>query len=258
MIERRVRAIVEYDGAAYAGFQRQAAQPSIQGAIERSVHLATGSDIRIVGAGRTDAGAHALGQVIAFSLDTRLDDATLLRAVNAHLPHDIGLRSLETVGDDFHPRFNAQSREYNYLVLNRPTRSPLWRGRAYHVRHPLELDSMRRAALQLVGCHDFIGFTASEAGEVGSAGRPRSTIRVMYASSVDRCGELIRFCFRGTAFMKHMIRTIVGSLLVVGAGRMAEDEIGLILRTGERERAGPCVPAHGLYLVRVHYTTESL
>ncbi|HZT95360.1 MAG TPA: tRNA pseudouridine(38-40) synthase TruA [Chloroflexota bacterium] len=247
-----MRATVEYDGANYAGFQWQPALPNVQGTLERAVEGATGCRTRVVGAGRTDRGAHAVGQVIAFDVDTRLDNSVLVRALNAHLPADIALTSLNTVAEDFHPRFDAAEREYHYLVLNRPARSPHWRGRAHHVPQALNLEAMRQAAASLVGRHDFSSFTSASADE--AEGRNRS--RTLRDIDIKQEGEIVRFRFIGDAFMRHMVRTIVGVLLQVGMGMMPVEQVRGILEQRDRRLAGEGVPAWGLYLMRVSYPDE--
>ena len=240
---------MEYDGTTFAGFQWQANLPSIQGALESAVSKATGESPRITAAGRTDAGAHAFGQVIAFTLDSRLDDATLLNAMNAYLPEQVALRSLETVDADFDPRRWARTREYNYLVLNCPTRSPLWHERAHHVRTPLDLDAMRQASVHFFGVHDFSAFaTPSDGGD--------SAVREIFSIEISRDGDLIAFRIVGNAFLQHMIRTLVGALVQVGEGKYSPDHVDTILKSQDRRNAPPPVPACGLYLMNVTYGKE--
>jgi tRNA pseudouridine38-40 synthase len=242
-----VKAIVEYDGGGYAGFQRQPHLPTIQAALESAVNGATQNDVAVIGAGRTDSSAHATGQVVAFTLDTRLGDEPLMRAVNAHLPNDIAIQSLSTVHDAFHPRFDAVTREYHYLVLNRAIASPLWNGRAYHVPYSLDIERMRRAACSLVGEHDFAAY-ASVSGETG-----RHTVRTLNYLDITIEADIVRFRFAGNAFMQHMIRTIVGTLLLVGDARAEVSHVREVLDSRDRANAAASVPAHGLYLIKVNY-----
>lgn len=237
---------MEYDGSAFVGFQRQSELPSVQGALETAIHAGTGFHAHVTAAGRTDSGAHAAGQVISFAVDTKLDDPTLLRAVNAHLSDDVALQSLTTTDDEFDPRRTAISREYHYLVLNRAMPSPLWRGRVHIVRSPLDVDAMCSAATALVGVHDFSAFATPATPD----GIP---VREIHRLDVAREDELITFRVAGSGFMQHMIRTIVGSLLQVGEGRNDPSEVAAILRSRDRKRAAPPVPACGLYLVNVTY-----
>jgi len=241
-----VKAVVEYDGGAYAGFQRQASLPTIQGALEEAITAATGGSVRASAASRTDAGAHARGQVVSFLTDTRLDDPTLLRALNAHLPRDIVIQSLQTVDVSFDPRRQALRREYHYLVVSRPVSAPLWSGRAYVISKQLDLPLMRAAAQHLVGIHDFASF-GTPAMQGGC------TVREIFHLRVVSEGELIRFEIVGSGFLQHMIRSIVGTLLDVGSGRIGPETMRDVLESRDRRRAAPPAPAHGLYLVSVLY-----
>ena len=250
MSERRIKAIVEYDGANYSGFQRQSTLPSIQGALESALESATGAPSRVSGAGRTDAGAHARGQVVSCLTDTRLDDVTLLRALNAHLPDDIAVQALDTVDSSFDPRRDAVRRRYDYLVVVRPTRSPLWRGRAFNVNRPLDVESMQAAADVLVGVNDFAAFGAPTAD--GGC-----TVRELFSLRVIAEGEVVRFEFVGSSFLKQMIRSIVGTLLEVGQGRLQANDLQSILDSRDRSRAAAPVPAAGLYLEHVTYGPNS-
>jgi len=191
-----------------------------------------------------------LGQVIAFAVDTRLDDSTLLAAINAHLPGDIALQSLSTTNPGFDPRRSATRREYHYLVVNRSTQAPLLRGRAHWVRSRLDLRAMRAAAQTLVGIHDFSAFATPAASD----GMP---VREIYDLDVASESDLVRFRVVGSGFMQHMIRTIVGTLLLVGSGNLEPAEIGSILASRDRNRSANPVPAHGLYLVSVSYDDSS-
>lgn len=244
--------MVEYDGRAYTGFQSQKSSPTIQAALQMAIEKATGEAGQVSAAGRTDSGAHAAGQVISCDVETRLDDAVLLRAINAHLPYDVAIQSLSTVDSTFDPRRQALSREYHYLVVNRPTRSPLWNDRAFHYRRPLTESRMQMAAGYLVGVHDFSSF-ASRSKDSFDPEYPPSPIREIYQLKVLRDGDIIRFRIVGSGFMQHMIRSIVGTLLLVGDGTVEPEDIDVILKSRDRSRSGPPVPAHGLYLMKVEY-----
>lgn len=246
MTERRIKAIVEYSGANYSGFQRQSELASVQGVLEMAAAATLGQASRVTAAGRTDAGAHALGQVISFTADSRLDDQTMLRAINAHLPCDVALQSLATVEPEFDPRRHATGREYHYLVLRRAVPSPLWEGRAHRVGRLLDVTAMRAAASILVGAHDFGAFGLPEA--LGS-----STVREIFRFEVVEQDELLRFEIYGSGFMRHMIRAVIGTLLEVGVGRLKEADITALLSARTGKRSAPPVPAHGLYLVNVTY-----
>ncbi len=216
--------------------------PTVQGELERALGRVCGEPVRVVGAGRTDAGVHATGQVISFRGATGLDDVTLARAVNALLPDDIALSSLERVGDDFHARFSATSRAYEYRLRTGSERRPLERAREHWSPRPLDLDAMRAAARSLLGRRDFSAFAAGEGGA-----------RTIRRADWRREGSLLRFQIEADAFLRGMVRAIVGTLLWVGRGKMGVDEFARIVAAGDRSAAGPSAPAHGLCLVAVQY-----
>jgi tRNA pseudouridine38-40 synthase len=244
-----VKAIVEYDGTRYVGFQRQSQRPSIQGALENAIAVATGTPNRVTAAGRTDAGAHAWAQVVSFTTNTRLDDVTLTRALNAHLSSDIAVRSIETVDSSFDPRRQAVKREYHYLVVRRG-KAPLWHGRAHRIDHPLNIEDMRIASRHLVGIHDFAAF-----GSPSMSGG--ATIREIFDIRIIEDGEMIRFEFDGSSFLRHMIRSMVGTLLDVGSCRLKPSAVQTILASRDRRQAAAPVPACGLYLMNVTYGHEA-
>lgn len=242
---RTVRATVEYDGAAFRGFQRQRSARTVQGALEAAILAATGDEVTVAGAGRTDSGVHAEGQVIAFGTPTRLDDATLLKALNAHLPADVAVRELATAARDFDPRRDATARVYEYRIEQRPVRPVLDRGRAWHVAQPLDLVRMRRAATHLVGTHDFDAFTS---------GAQASTQREVFAIEVWRKGTSIFVRIAANAFLYRMVRRIVGTLVCAGRGEIDPADIAALLRPASRAEIRTTAPAHGLTLLRVDYS----
>jgi tRNA pseudouridine38-40 synthase len=244
-------AVVEYDGSSYFGFQRQMAKPSVQAALERAVQLVTREESAVTGAGRTDAGAHAKGQVVSFLTTTRLGDATLLRALNARLPRDVAVQSLCTVPESFHPRYQAIEREYHYLVLIRATPSPLWQGRAYHVNQALDIAAMRAAAKVLTGTNDFASFASSSAS--GRTG----TVRDLRSLEIRPEEDVIRLVFRGSGFLHHMIRSIVGTLVQVGQGRLRCADVARLLQARDHSTTPAPAPACGLYLMKVSYDRGS-
>jgi tRNA pseudouridine38-40 synthase len=246
---RTVRATVEYDGAGFQGFQRQRTSRTVQGELESAIEAATGVRATVAGAGRTDSGVHALGQVIAFEADTRLDDLTLHRAINAHLPTDVALLELTTAKPGFDPRREAESRTYQYRIEQRSVRSVLDRLRAWHVAQPLDLARMRIAAAQMVGCHDFDAFTA---------GPQSGTRREVYALEVWREGTTIYVRIAANAFLYRMVRRIVATLVRAGRGEIDASDVETLLRPASRSAVRGTAPAHGLTLVRVEYpVTES-
>jgi len=240
-----LRAVVEYDGTRYAGFQRQKREITVQEEIEKALASVTQEQTKIVGAGRTDAGVHATGQVISFSTGWKRPLSELQRAVNALLPFDIAIFELSEVPLDFHARKSALSRRYRYTIFNRPLRSPLSRLYAYHWVGGLDLEAMKEALEHLIGVHDFASF--------GRA-RPRgSTVRQMVEVDCRREGDYIYIDLEANAFLKGMVRTIVGTLLLVGRGELSPQGFKEVLEAKDRSRAGDPLPAHGLCLTGVSY-----
>ena len=231
-----------YDGTAYAGFQVQPNAPTVQGELERILAVICGEPVRITGAGRTDAGVHATGQVMDLRTTSGLGQEELERGVNALLPEDIAISELEPAEDSFHARFSATGRTYEYRIRNAAVRDPLWTRREHW--HPGELDlaAMRAAAAQLVGRHDFAAFSAGESGE-------RTVKRAEWVSE----GSVLRFEIESDAFLRGMVRGIVGTLLWAGRGKLTVERFGEVLVARDRALAGPSAPAKGLCLVAVRY-----
>jgi len=233
---------VAYEGTAYAGFQIQPNAPTVQGQLERVLAVICGEPVRVTGAGRTDAGVHATGQVIDLRTTSGLGTGELERGVNALLPEDIAVSELEAAEDSFHARFSATGRTYEYRIRNAAVRDPLWTRREHW--HPGELDvaAMRAAAAQLVGRHDFAAFAAGESGE-------RTVKRAEWISE----GNVLRFEIEADAFLRGMVRGIVGTLLWAGRGKLTVERFAEVMRARERGLAGPSAPAKGLCLVAVRY-----
>lgn len=242
--------VLEYDGTAYHGFQKQAGASTIQGELERALRRLTGQAVRTVGASRTDAGAHAFGQVASFYTTASFPPSTWVRALDFYLPQDIVVVEAREMDETFHARRSATSREYSYRVWNRPAASPFWRRYAYHFPYALDLEPMKEATAALVGIHDFTAF-ASVKGTQG-----RSARRRLMQASVQRDGDIVDFWFVGDAFLPQQVRTMVGTLLEVGARRTEPQEMHRLLESGERLQAGPTAPACGLCLVRVNYPSS--
>jgi len=244
-MERRYRATVEYDGCDYLGFQIQARGRTIQGELEKALERVTQEPARVIGAGRTDAGVHALGQVIAFNSTWRHSPPELQRALNAVLPPEIAISELDPARSEFHPRYDALWRQYRYTIINQPVRSPLWQRYACHVPAALDVAAMQAASRELLGVHDFAAF-----------GRPmheESTRRqVLQAEWVAEDRRLV-FTITANAFLYRMVRNIVGSLLRVGRGELAAAEMAALLQAPDRAAAGPPAPARGLCLMKVAY-----
>lgn len=241
----RYRATVEYDGCDFLGFQCQARGRTVQGELEEAIQRVTQQQVRISAAGRTDAGVHAIGQVVAFSVEWRHALGDLQRALNAVLPADVAISECCVARPDFHPRYDALWRRYRYTVWNTPVRSPLLRRYAYHVAETLDVPAMRAASRHLIGRHDFAAF--------GTPTHGMSTIREVM--QVDWLSESPRLIFEvtGNAFLRHMVRTLVGTLVQVGRGLRSTDDVAALLESGERAAAGPPVPAAGLCLIKVGY-----
>ncbi|HVC79895.1 MAG TPA: tRNA pseudouridine(38-40) synthase TruA [Chloroflexota bacterium] len=254
----KFRCVAQYDGTAFAGWQRQPGRMTVQGAVESALARVTGKAISVVAAGRTDTGVHALGQVIHFTCDTSLSAATLQRAVNALLPVEVSVSGLVEAADDFHARYSAISREYRYVVDNGEVSSPLLAKRVHHVPQPLAVDGMAAAAADLHGHHDFAAFgSPMEHTAPDPNGNPVSrrggTERTLLLAACRRVRRFVLFYFVADAFLRHMVRMLVGTLLRVGSGSLPIPAIAALLRGDRSFAAGPAAPAHGLYLVRVRY-----
>ena len=243
------KAIIEYDGTDFAGYQWQHETRTIQGVVEDAIRLRTGQNIRVAGAGRTDAGVHALGQVVSFRAETRIPLDRMAYALNSALPPDLTVRSVEEADEAFHARFSASSRIYLYLILNRRMPSALWRRYSAFLRHPLEADAMRNAAQRMVGEHDFAGF----ANEL-KPGEP--TTRDVMRCEVARRGDFMLIRMEANAFLRGMVRNTVGTLIEIGAGKRPPEDINAILASRDRRTAGPSAPAQGLCLLRARYGTR--
>lgn len=241
-----VKLILEYDGSRYAGWQRQPDQPTIQEAVETALFRLTQEVIAVIGAGRTDSGVHALGQVASFRIERQWTPRQWLRGLNAWLPEDIVARSAAIVSDDFHARYRASGKLYEYRILNRPERPALDRTYLWHIHKPLDEGAMREAAAHLLGSHDFSSFE----GTLTDNEDPVCHLRQL---SVEKRGDIIAIQAYGDRFLKHMVRAIVGTLVEVGHGKRTPDALAAILAAKDRTAAGRTAPAHGLFLIRVDY-----
>ena len=243
---RHLKLVLEYDGTAYHGWQVQPGLDTIQGCLEAALSQLAGTPIQIMGAGRTDAGVHALGQVASCGVDLRLDDLALQRALNALLPKDIVVCAVESVPAAFDARRSARSKTYRYTLLRRAYPSALEGRYTLHVPHAVDMDAMAEAARCLVGTHDFSAFRA---GTCAAATPIRTVRRAAWRAE----GDLWRFEIEGNAFLQHMVRIIVGTLLDVGRGKRRPNDLPEILASRDRRRAGKTAPPHGLCLVAVEY-----
>lgn len=246
-MSRTFKLVLQYDGTDYVGWQRQTRGESIQGSVEAALARIEGRPVTVHGAGRTDAGVHACAQAASVRLDTALDAATLVRALNANLPPAIRITSVELAADAFHARFDARSKSYEYRIRNGPTVPPFERLYVWHVAQPLDLDAMQRAAAPLVGEHDFAAFQ-------GADSEVHTTVRRVLGARWQRSGDgLLAFQITGEGFLRHMVRRIVGTLVEIGAGRRPDDEIARLLEARAAQDAARTAPACGLFLVRVDY-----
>jgi tRNA pseudouridine38-40 synthase len=243
----RFRLLVEYDGGPYVGWQRQENGASIQRALEEAVFAFCGERVTTVGAGRTDAGVHALGQVVHLDIARACSAATLRDAVNFHLkPQPIAVLAAAVASPDFHARFSAIGRRYLYRILNRRAPPVLERGRAWWVPVPLDTAAMQEAAQRLVGRHDFTSFRSS----ICQAASPLKTLDRL---EVEQQGEEIRIHAAARSFLHHQVRNMAGSLKLVGEGRWSADDIAAALAARDRRAAGPTAPPEGLFLMEVRY-----
>jgi len=243
---RNIALTIEYDGAGFSGWQRQSRRPSVQAELERAVHAVTRERVALIGAGRTDAGVHALGQVANFRTESRIAADRFPRALNAHLPAAIRVLAAWEAPSDFHARYSATGRTYRYAVLNRPAPSAILRAHTYHVPAPLDLPAMQEAVTPLLGTHAFTSFRGVGSGE-------RTTVCTLRRAEVARGGDTVLFTFEADRFLRHMVRLIVGTLLHVGQGKLPPKAVAEILAAEDNRRAGPRAPAHGLFLVSVAY-----
>jgi tRNA pseudouridine38-40 synthase len=243
---RNIRVLVAYDGTDFAGWQHQPGQRTVQGVLQDAVRQMTGEEVRVQGAGRTDAGVHADGQVASFPLAARIPERGLLRGLNSILPPDVALLEVAEAPPQFDARFSARGKVYRYRIWNHLVRSPLHARTTWHCRPVLDMAAMRAAARELVGEHDFRAFRAADCER-------RTTVRVIRRLDIDRQGALLSLEVEATAFLKNMVRILVGTLVDLGRGRIAPAAIARMLQTGDREAGGVTAPPQGLTLLRVIY-----
>lgn len=242
----RIALGIEYDGNAFCGWQTQPGGGSVQDAVEAALAQIAGVPVDVVCAGRTDAGVHATAQVVHF--DTQVDRplTAWVRGVNTFLPAAVSVGWAQPVEGDFHARFSAFGRRYRYLLLNRAQRPGVGHGRLGWDHHPLDVERMQQAAAQLIGEHDFSAFRAAGC-------QAKTPVKTMREASVFRAGDMIVFDFEASAFLHHMVRNLVGSLVYIGRGRHPVEWMGELLTMKDRQRAAPTFSADGLYLVGVRY-----
>ena len=243
---RNIKLTIEYDGTGYHGWQIQPNVETIQGTIEGKLAQITGEMVRLVASGRTDTGVHAMGQVAHFKTHSSLDVLSFLRGLNSLLPEDIRVKDVEEVDEAFHARFSAKGKVYEYRIFNGELPSPFHRHFSWFVPGKLDLASMREAAMKLKGSHDFSSFCSTGSDHL-------SHIREIYTIDVGIRRDLIIIGVEANAFLKQMVRNIVGTLVEVGRRKLTPSQFGDILEARDRRRAGIAAPAQGLFLVRVNY-----
>lgn len=243
----RYRITIEYDGTPFCGWQRQAGLMSVQQALEEAIERFSGESVVTQAAGRTDAGVHALGQVVHFDLEAGRDPFKVREALNYHLkPHPIAVLAAEQVGEDFEARFSATARHYEYRILNRRARPALEDHRVWHVPVTLDAEAMHEAAQLILGMHDFTTFRAAEC-------QAKSPVKTLDRLDVARQLDLVVITASARSFLHHQVRSMVGSLKLVGEGRWTPQDFRNALDARDRARCGTLAPAYGLYLTRVEY-----
>jgi tRNA pseudouridine38-40 synthase len=240
------RLVIEYDGTDFSGWQLQPNARTVQGTLEGALATLFGGPVRVAAAGRTDAGVHAAAQVVSFPAPRLLAAETVRRALNALTPNDVAVTAVDTVPDSFDPRRAASARVYVYRIWNRPVPSPFWRRSAWHVARPLATAAMAAAAAHIVGEHDFTSFRAAGCDAA-------SPLRRVARSEIERDGDLLSYRIEASAFLRHMVRNIVGTLVEVGLGKRAAGEVAALIAARDRGRAGATAPPHGLCLIEVKY-----
>jgi tRNA pseudouridine38-40 synthase len=241
-----IKLTIEYDGTSYHGWQIQPNGQTIQAVLEGAISTFLGDATRIIGSGRTDAGVHALGQTANFVCDKEVDLYRLQRGLNALTPEDIVIRKVEVVGESFDARRCAQSRTYAYRIWNAPWPSPFQTRYAWHIRDLLQFEPMQSAISCLEGEHDFSSFQAAGCDAAHA-------VRKVYHNSLEFNGSLLVYTIEATAFLRHMVRSIIGTLVEVGRGQRTGEAFAELLEVRDRTRAGPTAPPHGLFLMEVKY-----
>ncbi|MDY0881674.1 tRNA pseudouridine(38-40) synthase TruA [Dongia soli] len=247
MTATRFKLLIEYDGSALVGWQRQDNGPSVQQAIEEAIEKTTGERVTVHGAGRTDAGVHALGQVAHADIAYPIQPDRLREALNYHLqPSPVAILAAEVAPAEFHARFSATGRAYRYRIINRRAPLTVDRGHAWHVKVPLDAGAMHEAAQYLIGQHDFSTFRAAFC-------QAKSPVKTLDRLDVRRFGDEIEVIAAARSFLHHQVRNMVGSLSLVGIGKWSADRLAAALAARDRAKGGPTAPADGLYLTHVSY-----
>jgi tRNA pseudouridine38-40 synthase len=255
--ERNIRLLLAFDGTAYSGWQRQNNARTIQGEVEQCLQRMTGAAAILHGAGRTDAGVHAIGMVANFHTRARIPCPGFRQGLNSMLPPDIRILEAAEVPPPFHSRYSATGKTYRYAICTAQVQLPIQRLYATHVPHPLDAGQIRAALVRIVGSHDFSSFEGSGSRDKEAEGfAGRGAVRTLYRAEFVNLAtqpDTSFFRFTGNGFLRHMVRNLVGTLLLVGSGRTTPEEFAAILQNKDRARAGPTAPAHGLFLEQVLY-----
>ena len=244
---RTLKLTLEYDGARFFGFQRQKSHRTVQEELEKSLRQFLHEPITVIGAGRTDSGVHAVHQVAHIKTKSPLPVEAIRKAVNGILQKDVAVKRVEEVSSDFHARYSAKSKIYQFFLWNSHVRSPLNENISWYYPRKLNLQNMKQAARLLVGKHDFKSFQSS------GAKKDMSTVRTLKRLEIKKKGSLLTFTFEANGFLYNMVRNIVGTLIWVGEGKLIPQDIPLIFKVRDRRKAGPTAPARGLFLVKVKY-----
>jgi tRNA pseudouridine38-40 synthase len=251
--KRNIKLLLAFDGTAYAGWQKQKSEKTIQGAVEDSLHVMTGERTCLHGAGRTDAGVHALGMAANFTTGTEIPCPGFVKGLNSLLPADIRILEAAEVEEDFHARRSARAKTYWYNLTHGPIQLPTERFYCAHVFADLDFPAIKTGLVHLIGTHDFSSFEGSGSRDPEFTGR--GAVRTIYEAALKTLepGKYHRFVITGDGFLRHMVRNIVGTMLEVGRGRLAPSEVAGILAARDRSAAGPTAPARGLFLKEVLY-----
>lgn len=248
---KNIKLIIEYEGTAYSGWQKQDDVDTIQENIEKALEKLTGEEINLLASGRTDKGVHALGQVANFRTHSIIPGENYKLALQEHLPSDITILDSKEMDMRFHSRFDVVSKVYRYKVYNGKRPRALYRSFYYHYSYAIDIDKMKEASEYLLGTHDFKSFMARDCFA-------RNTVRTIKDISIEKKGDNIEFIIEGNSFLRYMVRIMVGTLLQIGSGKIQIDELSTIIEGKRRKYAGMTAPAHGLYLEKVFYREKYL
>jgi len=243
---RNLKITLAYDGTGFLGWQRQSGGRTVQATLENALEKLLGHRARTIASGRTDTGVHALGQVVNVHTDSTIPVEGLLRALNASLSNEISIISVEEARDDFHARFMAKSKKYVYIIDTSPVSSPFSARYVLHIDGGLDISAMNRSAAYLLGEHDFTAF-------MGAGSSVKTTRRKIFSADVFSRAHRVFFYIQGSGFLRHMVRNIIGTMLLIGKGKLKAEDMGRILDGRDRSCAGPTAPPQGLYLIGVEY-----